>query len=54
MQDTAKKFIEREKQTKKVGDTIGLVRTGHNRPSANGTQGPERGTAREMKKETKS
>ena len=29
MQDTAKKFIEREKQTKKVGDTIGLVRTGH-------------------------
>ena len=27
---------------------------GHNRPSANGTQGPVRGTAREMKKETKS
>ena len=38
--------MERKKQTKKS--------QGHNRTGANGTQGPVRGTAREMKKETKS
>ena len=42
-----RKKIHRERKADKKS-------RGHNRPSANGTQGPVRGTAREMKKETKS